>query len=515
MKAKQIRVAKSAIIYCRVSTEEQSRDAHGLESQETTCRQFCQERGWTVREVFLDAGVSGWADVERPGFQQMMQSIRENKDVNLVFYDYSRFGRNVRPALQAFEKLDSLHVYTVAANNPGIDSRIAAGRTARRDELSRAEDYSDQHSEKTSARMKAAFEAGRWCRSAPLGYCTSGTKIKGAPNIIPVEPEATLIAKAFELVQRGLDSPSDILRTLDGMGLKSKKGKKVGLDVFLKMLRNPVYIGQMRSQEWGTVKGLHESIVSERVFRDVQLILSGKKPTAAPYERNREGFPLRRFLICSECDTPLTGGPSMSATGKKYDYYRCYRCHAVKSLRTEDAAAEFVELLKRLRPDHAITEEFATILEQRWAEWTVDAAANGRKINAELKEKRRLREKLLRKYLDDDPAIKHHFVDLKRGFDEEIASLEAQIATTEAETATFEQLWETSKSLLVDIATAWERGNLDQKQRVQNALFTSGLKYHPEKGILNSEIDCLFNDLEAFVGGKMSLVRPERFELPT
>jgi site-specific DNA recombinase len=49
MKAKQIRIAESAIIYCRVSTKEQSKDAHGMESQETACREYCRERGWTVR----------------------------------------------------------------------------------------------------------------------------------------------------------------------------------------------------------------------------------------------------------------------------------------------------------------------------------------------------------------------------------------------------------------------------------------------------------------------------------
>lgn len=96
-----------------------------------------------VREIFKDRGISGWKNVERAGFRRMMQDIRATRNVNLVFYDYSRFGRNVRPALEAFEKLDKLGVFSVAANNPGIDCRTAAGRTTRRDELSRAEDSSD------------------------------------------------------------------------------------------------------------------------------------------------------------------------------------------------------------------------------------------------------------------------------------------------------------------------------------------------------------------------------------
>jgi hypothetical protein len=93
-----------------------------------------------------------------------------------------------------------------------------------------------------------------------------------------------------------------------------------------------------------------------------------------------------------------------------------------------------------------------------------------------------VREKLLPKYLDDDPLIMPHFAELNRGFDKDIAALEAQIAVADVEMATFEQLWQFSKSLLVDISTAWERATLEVKQRVQNTLFSSGLKYHPKTG---------------------------------
>src|SRR5205823_5990312 len=125
----KIKIAKSAFIYLRVSTEEQAHDAFGLESQEKTCRRFCEERSWQVKEVFRDAGISGWAEVERPGYLRMMAAIRTNRDVNVVFYDYSRFGRRVLPALTALEELDKLGVFSVAATNPGIDCTTAAGRT--------------------------------------------------------------------------------------------------------------------------------------------------------------------------------------------------------------------------------------------------------------------------------------------------------------------------------------------------------------------------------------------------
>ena len=50
---------------------------------------------------------------------------------------------------------------------------------------------------------------------------------------------------------------------------------------------------------------------------------------------------------------------------------------------------------------------------------------------------------------------------MNRKFEDEIAALEAKIAEADMVKATFAQLWEFSKSLLVDIAAAWEQANVD------------------------------------------------------
>ncbi len=513
----KIKIAPAAVIYCRVSTEEQARDAYGMESQETACRAFCDQKCWRVTQVFRDAGVSGWQDVQRPAFTAMMSHVRKSRNVNVVFYDYSRFGRNTLKALTAFEQLDEWGVFTVAANNPGIDCRRAAGRTARRDELSRAEDSSDQHSEKQQERMKAAFEDGRWGRQPPLGYATIGTKDKTRSNLVPDEREARYVRKAFELVALGHNRPAAILHQLTDEGLRSKQGNRLTQHTFLKMLRNSVYIGYMESKKHKmTVKGRHQAIVDERTFKNVQLVLNGKKPISAPYQRNREGFPLRRFLLCAACGTPMTGAASKSETGKRHPYYRCRDCSPAKSIPTAKADGEFVELLATLQPSHVFTTEFLTILREEWKKITGTAAALKPNLEKQLKAVRSSQENLVLKFASRElPIDRNLFERMNEKFEQEIAELEGRIADIGTEKATIEQLIAFCKSVLVDIAAAWETANLDQKQRVQNALFPRGLKYDPQKGILNSDNDCLFNQLESFVSGKLTLVRPERFELPT
>jgi hypothetical protein len=114
-------------------------------------------------------------------------------------------------------------------------------------------------------------------------------------------------------------------------------------------------------------------------------------------------------------------------------------------------------------------------------------------------------EKLMLKYVNDDPAILQHFPSLKKRFEDQISSLEAQVADAATAKATFNELLAFSQAMLIDIGSAWLRADLDQRQRVQTALFPSGLKYHRETGILNPDKDSNFSQLESFLTGNMQM----------
>jgi predicted site-specific integrase-resolvase len=86
------------VIYLRVSSEEQARDANGIESQLSECELYCKRRGWTIGKVFKDAPASGWSGADRPQFKEMLQYLHANRNANLVFFDYSRFYRRAAPA---------------------------------------------------------------------------------------------------------------------------------------------------------------------------------------------------------------------------------------------------------------------------------------------------------------------------------------------------------------------------------------------------------------------------------
>lgn len=64
---------EKAIIYIRVSTEEQSKHGYSLTGQENSIRQFCAQREYAVVNVYKD-NVSG-QDFDRPGFKALYEYL--------------------------------------------------------------------------------------------------------------------------------------------------------------------------------------------------------------------------------------------------------------------------------------------------------------------------------------------------------------------------------------------------------------------------------------------------------
>ena len=59
-----------SLICCRVSSERQVKDGHGLESQDQRCKKYSSEKEYLYEKTFFDEGVSG-AIFDRPAIKQI------------------------------------------------------------------------------------------------------------------------------------------------------------------------------------------------------------------------------------------------------------------------------------------------------------------------------------------------------------------------------------------------------------------------------------------------------------
>lgn len=70
---------KLVAIYCRVSTQEQAEEGYSIREQERLLREYCKEKGYEVKDVFTDAGISGKDIQHRPAIQQLLKEATEKK----------------------------------------------------------------------------------------------------------------------------------------------------------------------------------------------------------------------------------------------------------------------------------------------------------------------------------------------------------------------------------------------------------------------------------------------------
>ena len=84
----------TAIIYIRVSTQKQAEAENGLDAQKADCVAYAEKNGFCVGGVFVDAGVSGGAELQdRPGLMSAIESLKKGSVLLVAKRD--RIARDV------------------------------------------------------------------------------------------------------------------------------------------------------------------------------------------------------------------------------------------------------------------------------------------------------------------------------------------------------------------------------------------------------------------------------------
>ena len=498
-----------AVLYLRVSTEEQANSALSLPNQESTCRNGWRGKG-DIMAVFTDPGESG-RSADRPEFMRMQAFCKAHRrEVSyVVVQDLSRFARYLPDQADAIAALLDCGVRVRSIFEPNVDE-TAAGKLAANIHGAFNQYFSDSLSERMRDRCRAAVQAGRWPWSAPLGY--RNVQSKDGPNIVPDPETAPLILRAFELFATEVYTRSDVLRIITDAGLRTRKGNKLTAQTFYETLSKKVYAGYIELNGHEPVRGLHRPIVTQELFERVQDVLSGRKLASTPKRKHNEAFPLKPFVHCEACGTPLTGGFARSKTGKLYPRYWCRKpgCRAVK-LSREALESQFVELLGRLSPNPETVSEFPKVAARVWAAQQESAEKNSHKLSTRLQEQKRLKSELLRAKLRGEVS-QDDYQQANGEFAREIADLERQLREIGAASTSADAFMQFCELSLADLAGLWQRASDGQKRRVQTLLFKTTLAYSSITKSLNPGNTSLFRMLEQMNPKNLGLASPTGFE---
>ena len=262
---------KKAIIYTKVSTDDQATTGFSLPQQEDSLRRECIRRGIQIVEHFQDDGYSG-TNFKRPGFQRLLDYLKRHKNqIHHIFVTkWCRFSRDLENTILMSRELRGLGT-SVLSLEDGKDCDTASGLLLKFFNMALPQIDNCTRASNTKSGIRRALKEGYYpYGAAPKGYSKDRNNPK-TPLLIPNQ-EAPLVREAFEVFETNIFAIEDVRKAVWKNGLKLKRTQ------FGIMLRNPVYVGktlvpEAKNEEACLVNGLHEAIVSEKTFWNVQKIL--------------------------------------------------------------------------------------------------------------------------------------------------------------------------------------------------------------------------------------------------
>src|SRR5829696_7669904 len=114
-------IPKKAVLYARVSTEEQARSGYSLAQQLEALRDYAAREGYEVLEEVEDPGQSG-ASLERPGMDRVRDLVAAGGVSMVLAQDRDRFAREPAYHYLLKREFEEYSCKIRALNDKGDDS---------------------------------------------------------------------------------------------------------------------------------------------------------------------------------------------------------------------------------------------------------------------------------------------------------------------------------------------------------------------------------------------------------
>ena len=490
---------KPAVIYCRVSSSKQTRVGDGLGSQETRCREFARLKGYAVQEVFQD-DVSG-SMIDRPGMKAMLAYLRRHraKEPVVLIDDVSRLARGLEAHLglrgaiaKAGGKLESPTIeFGEDSDSMLVENLLASVSQHQR----------QKNGEQTVNRMRARVQNGYWVFKAPVGYKYEKRSGKGK-LLVRDEPLASIVQEALEGYASGrFDIQAEVMRFLqDKPEYPKDRNGIVRNERIIELLNRPVYAGYVEAPNWGVSRrmGQHDGLITPETFRKIQERLNGnaKAPARADYNAD---FPLRGFVVCADCSTPLTACWS-SGRSARYPYYLCPTrgCPSYgKSVRKEKLEQSFETLLRSLQPTDGLFAIASAMFREIWEHRLAYAESEKAVQRKQIAELDKQVAQLLDRIVDaSSGSVVSAYERRIAQLEEEKIILSGKLARTGQPVRDFNGSLRTALLFLSSPWKLWVSDRLEDKHAVLKLTFTDRLAYHRKEGFRTADVALPFQIIQ-------------------
>lgn len=316
-------LTKRCAIYTRKSTTMGlEQEFNSLDAQREAALAYIRNQpGWTLVDTHYDDGGFTGANIERPAFQRLLADIEAGKVDVVVVYKVDRLSRSLLDFAKVMERFSKSGASFVSVTQ-NFSTADAMGRLTLNMLMSFAEFERSMISERTRDKIAASRRRGQWTGGpVPFGYEVKAKKLGINETEAPIVREAFALFLKYRqaaIVARLLNDRSMLPR--GATNNPAKQGLRWTKDSISRLLRNPLYAGQMMYGK-ELHPGQHPRLIDEATHHQVMLSLAGKRRELR-YTGVNHDYVLRGLVRCGRCGAAMS--PASTKKGKTvHRYYRC------------------------------------------------------------------------------------------------------------------------------------------------------------------------------------------------
>ena len=343
-------------IYGRLSFEDdRKKESDSIGNQIAMLERYIVERPYLkLTSVFKDINQSG-TNFERPGFNEMMETIKSGRINCIVVKDLSRFGRNYIETGTYLEKILPFFNVRFISVSDGYDSlnpnNQDEGYVVPLKNLIH-DVYARDISQKTKSGLAVKRSKGEFTGCiAAYGY------LKADSGRLAVDEEtAPVVRNIFRWASDGLGDMS-IAQRLNELGIPSpsqyrytkgilKSERYANMKYWYKstvrrILINPVYLGHMvqgktksdlwgnggcvdmPQEQWVAIKNTHEPLVDEETYLAIRQIKRVRESDEGKEAEPQTENILKGRIFCGDCKRSMKRRKMPKANGTALYYFSC------------------------------------------------------------------------------------------------------------------------------------------------------------------------------------------------
>lgn len=380
-----------ALGYCRVSTQRQHTEGHGLERYIERLKQY----GLTDEQIHWD--IESGASDKRKGYNQVLELVRKGAVDQIIVPCFDRFTRSALGWEVAREELQKFGVELIFLDGGSLDLETPEGLFTSRILAAMSAQVRDKN-RYNAIQGHRYFQEKRKIYQAVFGFIKNGDRV--IPNTKQYrntnKSHADVARECVEMFLGSGELSKTIRRLNDKYGLErvgKYKYEDFPRDVssFRRWLENPQLCGMIcyypfDSEKKVILESEHQGIISVTQHQQIIQILSTHPRARRRYVTN----PLVGLCKCSECGSTMEKR-STKVKGKTYEHLKCPAAYPKPRQQKKCDVRTYFRLERAINAAiHALQEKAETIVDNMPMETTEEVPVDILELQQQILKLKRL-----------------------------------------------------------------------------------------------------------------------------